>query len=186
MVDDKESQLLESAAAVFLRYGFRRTTMGDLAGVAGLSRPALYLRYPCKEKLFEAAFRRFGEQILARIREGVSGFDTPLEQLRFAFELWVVQPFLLLAASPDAKDLADCSLTFARENVDAAYLAFETELRAILERAPSRSGDPDLAPGPMAHLLATSARGLKHSARTEAELRRLIEGILKVVLAAMG
>ena len=48
----KEERVLETAEGVFTRYGYARTTMGDLARSAGLSRPALYLLFPDKEAVF--------------------------------------------------------------------------------------------------------------------------------------
>ena len=52
MGQEKDDQIIEAATSVFLRYGFRRTTMGDIAEAAGVSRPALYLRFCNKEHIF--------------------------------------------------------------------------------------------------------------------------------------
>ncbi len=55
----KREAVYEAAATVFAQYGFRRTTMNDIAQAAGISRPALYLMFANKENLFQglAAFR---------------------------------------------------------------------------------------------------------------------------------
>jgi AcrR family transcriptional regulator len=37
----KEERVIAGATEVFLRYGFARTTMGDIAERVGISRPAL-------------------------------------------------------------------------------------------------------------------------------------------------
>ena len=186
MMDTKESRILEAAASVFLRYGFRRTTMGDLAEAAGLSRPALYLRFCNKERIFEAVCRKYGTQILETLRAGLAQQATPRDKLRFAFELWVVQPWLLTAQSPDARDLAICGLEFAEDAVAAGYAGFEAEVRAILEAIPAVAGQPKADPAEVAHLLAWSARGFKVSARSVEELHRMIEGLLNLVLAALA
>ncbi|MDD9889096.1 MAG: helix-turn-helix domain containing protein, partial [Gammaproteobacteria bacterium] len=48
----KKDAVFEAAAEVFARYGYRRTTMNDIAEAAGISRPALYLIFENKENLF--------------------------------------------------------------------------------------------------------------------------------------
>lgn len=185
MDDIRDQPILEAATSVFLRYGFKRTTMGDLAQAAGLSRPALYLRFCNKERLFEAVCRRFTQQILEEIRVGLPAEGTPEARLRLAFDRWVVRPFLLMVDHPDARDLSDCSFSFAREVVEEGYAGFEAVLRDILATLPSAAGKPPLDPAETARFLAASARGFKAAARDGDELRGMIDGLLKVVLAAL-
>ena len=52
--EDKHERAVAAAAEQFMRYGFQRTTMADIARAAGMSRPALYLLFPGKEQAFEA------------------------------------------------------------------------------------------------------------------------------------
>ncbi len=62
----KKIAVFDVAADVFARYGFRRTTMNDLAEAAGISRPALYLMFENKEHLFiELVSYRVDEAISA-------------------------------------------------------------------------------------------------------------------------
>src|SRR3954463_15785164 len=46
--------LLAAGFDAFARHGFKRTTMGDIAEAAGMSRPALYLRVKGKEDVLRA------------------------------------------------------------------------------------------------------------------------------------
>ena len=55
---DQESRLsvvLEAAVGVFARYGYRKTSMDDVARAAGVSRQGLYLSFANKEELFRRA-----------------------------------------------------------------------------------------------------------------------------------
>jgi AcrR family transcriptional regulator len=52
MAHEKTEHVIAAARKVFLRYGYRRVTMGDLAEAAQMSRPALYLVFPSKEQIF--------------------------------------------------------------------------------------------------------------------------------------
>ena len=50
-MNDKDNKILSAAYDSFIRYGVKRTTMGDVAQAAGVSRPTLYASYPNKEEL---------------------------------------------------------------------------------------------------------------------------------------
>ena len=54
MSEHKREAVLAAARQVFMRYGYRRVTMGDIADAAKMSRPALYLVIPSKEEIFTA------------------------------------------------------------------------------------------------------------------------------------
>lgn len=184
MRSDKEARVLEAATAVFFRYGYRRTTMGDIATAAGISRPALYLLFCNKERIFEAVLRRWASQLLETIARETAALADPAEKLRKAFELWTVQPFELMTGSPDAKDLVQCGLAFAGETVERNYAGFEALLASILESFPGQrqAGAPSAAQ--VAHLLAMSARGFKGAARNATELQGLLEGLLTMAVAS--
>lgn len=181
-----DPRIIEAATSVFLRYGFRKTTMGDLAQAAGLSRPALYLRYCNKEQVFEAVLGTVASRILGEIRAGLSHHGTALEKLRFAFDRWAVQPFRMMQGSPEAKDLMDCALSFAGEAVARNQGEFEEILVSILESIEPPGGADGPTRAQTAHLLAVSVHGFKTAARDEAELQSMIDAMLKLVFGNQG
>jgi AcrR family transcriptional regulator len=68
----RRRQLLDAALGVFLEFGFRKTSMDEVARTAGVSRQALYLHFARKEALFRAvvehaldgAFRAAEERLM--------------------------------------------------------------------------------------------------------------------------
>ena len=71
--EDRRFAILDAATGLFLRYGFKKTSMDDLARAAGLSRQGLYLQFSTKEALFKEAVlnviattRAAGQAALAR------------------------------------------------------------------------------------------------------------------------
>lgn len=185
MREAKKAKVLEAAQSVFFRYGYRRTTMGDLASAAGISRPALYLLYCNKEQVFEAVLRDFLARTLAEVREGLKAPGTVEEKLRLAFDLWAVRPFGLLLATPDAKEMIDCGLAFAREAIDQGTAAFEAELAATLAPLHAQAPDQALTPDQIARILTRAVHGFKESAQDSESLRAMIEGLLKMVLGSL-
>lgn len=68
--DDRRQQaILNSAFQAFAAYGFRKTSMDDIARGAGMSRPAVYLHYKNKE----AIVRNLTELHYAEKRAAVTG-----------------------------------------------------------------------------------------------------------------
>jgi len=185
MNEAKKARVLEAAQGVFFRYGFKRVTMGDIAQAAGISRPALYLLFCNKEEVFEATLRAFSARALGALRGGLPAQATAKEKLSFAFEVWAIQPFLLLLASPDAKELVDCSFTFAKGAIDQGYAAFEAELVAILAPLTAKAPAAWPAPAQIARILARAVHGFKESATSLEDLRAMIDGLLEMTLASL-
>ncbi len=141
MESEKELRVLAAAKTVFLRHGFRRVTMQDIADEAGISRPALYLIHPNKEEVFLAVVGDFAAKNLEFIRGDLWTHPTTESKLHFAFEVWAVEPFRLMLDSPDAKDLVDCTQSFAKEFMDKANAEFEALLVEILSPVVRTPGD---------------------------------------------
>src|SRR5262245_29785734 len=50
---ERQEAIFAAAIAIFLRFGFKKTSMDDLARAAGLSRQGLYLHFASKDALFK-------------------------------------------------------------------------------------------------------------------------------------
>jgi TetR/AcrR family acrAB operon transcriptional repressor len=56
--DKRRQQILDAAVARIVRHGYDKTTMGDIADEAGVSRGTVYLYFKGKDELFEALVYR--------------------------------------------------------------------------------------------------------------------------------
>jgi AcrR family transcriptional regulator len=179
----RRDQALAAARQVFLRYGYKRTTMGDIAAEAHMSRPALYLLFPSKEDVFGAVMERLFAEMLATIRGGISKRTTAHKQLLFAFDVWAVQPFKAVQAAPDAKDMLESSYAFAHAITAKAAADFEHILVSVLQPLATRA-PVTTSPERAAHLLVAAIPGFKQSAPSVKQLQQLIEDLVTVVLAS--
>lgn len=185
MTQLKEEHVLSAAREVFMRYGFKRATMSDLAEVAQISRPALYLLFSSKEEVFRAVVTRLFTDLLQEVREGVSQHDGAAEQLTCAFEVWCIRPFELIQLSPDAKDILESGYQFATEITTQAFADFEEILAEVLRPLANAQAAPNLSAGQLAHLLTTAVQGFKESASSVIQLRQMITGFITLVLAGL-
>ncbi len=185
MKQSKEEKVLTAAQNVFLRYGFKRVTMGDLADASQISRPALYLLFSSKEEVFQAVIRQVFNELLHKVQEELSKQKTVAEKLIVAFEVWCVGPFEIIQASPDAKDLLESGYEFAAGITLQAYADFERIVSDALEPIVSIQAEPLLSSEQLAHILTTAVQGFKESASSATQLRQMIKGLVTVVLAGL-
>jgi len=75
----RQTAIIEAARGVFLRYGFKKTSMDDLARAAGISRQGLYLHFPTKEALFKAMVVRSVEAMRADAKKALTREDVDIE-----------------------------------------------------------------------------------------------------------
>jgi len=80
--DPKRTAILIAAAEVFARYGFKKTTVGDIIREAGVSRATVYKHFHDKSDIFDAVMEREMLELLAGNREAVEREATTRARLR--------------------------------------------------------------------------------------------------------
>ena len=79
---DRRRQLLEVAADLFAKYGYRGTTTARLAEQAGITEPILYRHFDNKQDLFVKLIDHVGQEVIDAWQETLSSIDDPDERLR--------------------------------------------------------------------------------------------------------
>ena len=176
----REQRVVEAATDVFLRYGFARTTMGDIAEGAGLSRPALYLVFASKNEVFGAVIERLADDRLAYVRQELPGFSRLDEKVSFACVALGMYGYELMAAHPNAKDLFD----LAAAPVRTMYAKFQALIVEIIADAAARSAPPR-APELLARIVTFAIRGFRETAVDALDMRRMIDGQVALLLAVL-
>jgi AcrR family transcriptional regulator len=179
----KRNKVLTAARDVFLRYGYKRVTMNDIAEAAGISRPALYLVFESKEEIFKSVYEHFVRETLLEIESKISPLKTPEEKLRAAFELWTVRPFEIMRTSSEAAELLESTFGFAQDSVSQGYRSFEKILLPVLKSLPEfQSAKTKVSAEKTAHILSGAVRGFKITAKDAPEIRSLIRDLLILLL----
>jgi TetR/AcrR family transcriptional regulator of autoinduction and epiphytic fitness len=181
MSDDKKSRILLAARSVFLRYGFKRVSMNDIADAAGVSRPALYVLFRNKEEIFIEAYLRWVDEAIVQVEAAMAQTALPKDKLARAFEIWAVGPFEMTMASREAEELLNCNHAFAHASREQGYAIFEATITPVVAGLSERLAEASrIAPSRMAHVLVSAVRGFKQTAATPDDLRRLIDELLQL------
>jgi AcrR family transcriptional regulator len=184
-VQDRRKTIIEAAMKTFVAYGFKRTTMADIADAAGISRPALYLLFKNKNDIFRAGFTNLVASILERMKEILEG-DGPLpDRVADAVVAGLIQPFRDIKDTPHGAELFDAKQELA-EDLGADWFEHMGRLiTSAMERARAE-GELVLPSGTaseaIARMLVFGLEGIKHrtdmGAESEQQMRLLIATVL--------
>jgi AcrR family transcriptional regulator len=100
-------RILSGAFTLFGRYGFKRTSMEDIATEAGLSRAALYLQFRNKEDIFRELAKALHERTLADAETALLGPGSIEDRLRAAVEAKTLPMMEVAYGSPHGSELMD-------------------------------------------------------------------------------
>ncbi len=182
-------RILSAAFTLFGRYGYRRTSMEDIASEAGHSRAALYLQFRNKEDIFRDLARGLHEEALSQAEAVLAGEGPLAERLLAAVEAKTVRMVEIANTSPHASELMD------ENNRLCGDLASDTERRyhemlAKAFRYASDAREIDLASVGLsapeaADLFARAASGLKGPDVTTDAYRKRLGSLVKVFVAGL-
>jgi TetR/AcrR family transcriptional regulator of autoinduction and epiphytic fitness len=171
-LDAKQKALLDAAVGVFARFGFRKTSMDEVAKAAGISRQGLYLQFSNKEELFRRALEYSLRQQYTAAAEALARTDTPLEQrLAAACDAWSGR-FIGISGA-DAADLMCASTSLGGTTLADYETQFDFALADCIANSPLMRvcAVAEVTPEAAAQALHAMARGLKHRAKTRAEFQ---------------
>ena len=134
-------RILRAAFTRFASYGFRRTSMEDIAGAAGVSRAALYLQFRNKEAIFLALAEELHGQSLTGVEAALAGAATLPERLRAAVEAKTLRFVEIAYGSPHGSELLDESNRLCGNLAANAEQRFRTLLARVFRRAAARRRD---------------------------------------------
>lgn len=187
---DQESRLsvvLDAAVGVFARYGYRKTSMDDVARAAGVSRQGLYLSFANKEELFRRALEHSLSDQLACAITALSRAQDSLEtRIIAACKEWSGRFVGSLGA--DAADLMCASTSLAGATLAEYEWQFEEALANAINGTPvaDRCAAAGLNIADFARALHATARGLKQACKTPEDFVKTMTAAVRMACLPSG
>ena len=179
----RREQVLTAALLTFARYGYRKTSMEDVARAAEISRPGLYFLFESKQKLFRAAVVQALEADVDAARRSLTDRQRPLrDRLIEAFDRWTgryigpmaTEVAVLRETNPEL--LGSIVVDYPARFLELVTAAVAADL------PPARAG----MAADVARTLVSTARGIKDEVTTREEfVARLTVGV-DLFVAAIG
>jgi AcrR family transcriptional regulator len=192
----KRQAILDAAHDQFSQYGFRKTSMDDIARSLGISRASLYSHFENKDEIFRCVSVSIHERALDKANRLLQDSEKNDLTERVANALLARHgPFQrAVVESQHGAELYDEYSRLCGEVVIQSQKRFESMLASTL-RSAARTGEIDLKKNGLsaanaAELLNLSAAGLKRGASDmksfETRVRRLAKVLIAGLMSATG
>ena len=188
----KRDAVLAAATTLFRRYGYRRTSMEDIAKETGVSRPSLYSHFKNKDEVFRSLSVQLHENALSESDRFLSADPkkVPLEERlgsALAAKLGGVTTFG--DESPHGNEICDEANRLCGDIVLDASTRFQAMLHKALKAA-NRGGEIKLGrsrPSPLAaaELLNLGAYGLIRGAADSATFYKRLSNFVQIYVAGL-
>jgi AcrR family transcriptional regulator len=186
---NRHSAVLDAAFAVFLRYGFQRTTMDDIAKECGVSRPALYLLFKNKTDIFQALASAMFEKMNAGAQGALAGEGSLEERLYSCLRFGILDATEELIASPHGAELMDMKHAISAD----VYGSWRRSMLGLISKAledeccnqgnmPTLKG---LTANELANILLDGLEGLKSRAKSREERDAAALALVKLISGAV-
>lgn len=183
-------QIADSALRLFARYGYKRSSMDDIAKEAGLAKATLYLHFKGKDDVFRAMLRLLARRVEARCREVVAAKGTFADRLGALLLAHHGQAYASFGTGEHLVELKAVMNTVAADELqvfERIFFDFAHELlkqaEASGEAAPSRM--PIGAKDWIAGMMFASAGAKLGTPPTSEEYARRLKAIASVFAAAV-
>jgi AcrR family transcriptional regulator len=180
---ERRRRVLDAAVETFWRFGFRKTSMDEVARAADISRQGLYFYFGGKEDLFREAMRKWMEDKLNAASGRLAAPGMPIEaRLTGAMDEWIGRNIGALSA--DASDLFEKKNRALLGTMYADYgAAFEAKLVEAIAASPLADALAGLGftPVDLAQTLYSCASGLKTIAQSREDFSRRMAIAVKLL-----
>jgi TetR/AcrR family transcriptional regulator, regulator of autoinduction and epiphytic fitness len=109
-----DAQIAHEILTVFAQYGFKKTSMEDIAHAAGLSRQSIYNRFGSKEAVFDWMVQTFTTEMFYQVTSVLSAKrENPLETLGLAYDAWIGNHVPLWSGTGHGAEIIDLAIASA-------------------------------------------------------------------------
>src|SRR3984893_13580164 len=175
--------ILVAATPIFLRYGFKKTSMDDVARAAGGSRQGLYLYFDTKDFLFNEALQYLVSHMISTARSVAADGNLSLRD-RLLGVIEGVHGSAFQSASPEHA----LELLQSAQSADGALLVqLDRDLMGIVAALLAEAGASDrweeagVTVAELSEQLLMSAKGIKASVDTLTAYRQRMLTAIRIV-----
>lgn len=194
--DPKRQAILDSAFTQFSRYGFRRTSMADIAKETGISRASLYSHFENKEAIFRCLSASLHEDTLGNsescLKGGPAPGGEPIDLAARVEDALLARfgPFLeVVTQSAHGSEIYDENNRLCGDLVLDSHQRFQAMLATAMKAA-VRAGEIDLkgsgiSASAVAEIIHLGAAGLKQRAPDVATFKKRLHGFVRFFFAGL-
>lgn len=181
-MDSRNLDILRAAQAMFMRYGFGKTTIGDIATEAGVARQTVYNAFSSKVEILRAVVRMVGDETLVEVKKFWEPLASIDQKLTAFHDLAVLKWFEALRSAPDWADLLEGLHVASSEELSAVQRSWLAAIQEMLFQYPEVQKLPEGALDEIVEFFHSASMNAKYGADDIAHLRRRLATIKTATL----
>ncbi len=186
----KRAAILEAAQKLFSQYGYRRTSIDDIAREAEIAKGTVYLSFKSKEEIFRALCESLAQRVETDAA-AAAALDAPLEnRLAAILEAKFGLYFDLVKRSPHAAELMDSKNRLSADVFTASEKKYARILRETIDAATNRgeidAGTCGIDGAALVDLLMAAAGGIEKTVTQPAMFHRRLKELARMACAALA
>ncbi len=191
----RRAKIINVAKDLLARFGFKKTTMEDIARAAGIAKATVYHYFTSKEDILREIIQREGEILRQKLQEAVQSGQTASEKLRnYGFTRFRYLRKLALYYKTMSEEYYGHIPFIERER--EKFDAFELDMLESVLREGMENGEFDIPdPRLYAFMLLQAVKGLEFPLATgkalklddrEIDLDKALELLLGILINGIG
>jgi AcrR family transcriptional regulator len=178
---------------LFTQYGYRKTSIDDIASAAQVAKRTVYLHFENKAAVFLAILEYLGDQVRQRCKAAESAGGTAVDRLTGLLDAYYGIAFELFSKSEHMPELQETFSTLARSRIGDLNTEYEDRLARFLrslKKMGEIGGPPQgLTVEQIVRILVRAAEGAKHDPEVQGDrkgLERRLRELAILAIAAMN
>ena len=188
----KPNAIVLAGLQLFTRYGYRKTSIDDIARAAQVAKRTVYLHFENKAAVFLSILEYLGDQVRLRCAAAELEGGTPVDRLTGLLDAYFGMAFDLFSKSEHMPELEETFSKLARTKIGGLNTEYENRLARFL-RSLGKTGEiggppQGLTVEQIVHILMRAAEGAKHDSKVEGDrkaLERRLRELAVLAIAAM-
>src|ERR1700726_4122724 len=124
----KPNAIVLAGLELFTRYGYRKTSIDDIARAAQVAKRTVYLHFENKAAVFLAILAYLGDQVRQRCASAERAAGTAVDRLTGLLEAYFGMGFELFSKSEHMPELEETFSKLARSKIGDMNTEYETRL----------------------------------------------------------
>ena len=189
----KPNAIVLAGLKLFTQYGYRKTSIDDIANSAQVAKRTVYLHFENKAAVFLAILEYLGDQVRQRCAAAESAGGTAVDRLTGLLDAYFGMAFELFSKSEHMPELQETFSMLARARIGDLNTEYEDRLARFLrslQKTGAIGGPPKgLAVEQIVHILVRAAEGAKHDPEVQGDrkaLERRLRELAILAIAAMN
>lgn len=186
----KPNAIVLAALELFTRYGYRKTSIDDIAGAAQVAKRTVYLHFKNKAAVFLAILEYLGNQVRQRCVAAERKGGTPADRLTGLLDAYFGMGFELFSKSEHMPEIEETFSKLARARIGDLNAEYEARLakflRSLMKTAEIGAPPRGLTINQIVHILVRAAHAAKHDAKLQGDRKALEQHLRQLAVLAVA